>query len=179
MIGFFGDLTWTSKNSIGEKYNGSVHKAVRAKINYLIRKDREDLLYHEGLEWKKWKEIIDRELESKYTKNPRIYGSFLVVLPNFLKNDIEGIRKLLKEFMKKEIGTEHFGFALHCNKGSISGMDNLHAHVIFSPRGQDGKKLRIGPNDLKLLHEKFIKLLESYTNKKVEKAPIKRKRFSF
>ena len=158
---YFGDITWFSQRKTPASY-GSVGRALSMHILYIANEKREDLLYTEGLDQKKWKEIVQSETSRRW--DSRVAGKVTFALPNEL--GIEEAKAFIREFIENEIGAQDYGFALHRPKGVVSGKDNFHAHVVFSARGRDGKKLRINRRKLSELQKKWDQYLERYTGLK-------------
>ena len=131
-------------------------------IRYIANEKRDDLLYAEGLDQKKWKEIADNETSRRW--DSRVAGKVTFALPNELGT--EEAKSFIREFIENEIGAQNYGFALHRPKGVVSGKDNFHAHVVFSARGKDGKKLRINRRKLSEFQKKWDQYLERYTGLK-------------
>jgi len=68
--------------------------------------------------------------------NGAAYREFELALPAELspKQNLE----LVNKFVSEEIGSKPFLFAIHAPKSALSGVDQPHAHVMFSDRKPDG-----------------------------------------
>ena len=165
-IRYFGDIVWFSQKKTAPSY-GSVGKALRAHIRYISNEKRDDLIYAEGLDKEKWMRITEEETSKRW--DARVAGKVIFALPNELS--LEKAKSLIREFVSKEIGPSQFGFALHRPKGVVSGKDNFHAHVLFTARAENGKKLRINPTKLRELQRKWDEYLKRYTGRDPYRAP--------
>ena len=163
---YFGDITWFSQRSTKASY-GTVQKALRAHIRYIANPQRPDLVYSENLDMEYWTRKAEEEVSKRW--DSRVAGKVIMALPNQMKLE-DGVR-LIKEFFQKEVGTSELGIAIHDSVGVVSGERNLHAHIVFSARGPDGKKLRLNPRKLGELQRKWDEYLSrnGYTP---EKCPI-------
>jgi len=165
-IRYFGDIGWFSQRKTSPSY-GSVGKALSAHIRYIANDKRPDLIYSEGLSKEEWQKVVEEETSKRW--DARVAGKVIFALPNDLS--LEQAKSLIREFVSREIGPSQFGFALHKPKGVVSGKDNLHAHVLFSARGKDGKKLRLNPSRLRELQKKWDEYLKRYTGNDPYRAP--------
>lgn len=68
--------------------------------------------------------------------NGATYREFVVALPTEL--DSNGHRKLVDELIGTLVGDKPFQFAVHAPRSSLEGRPNLHLHLMFSDRVQDG-----------------------------------------
>ena len=79
-----------------------------------------------------WKLADDNE-----PVNGRTYREFKITLPHEFskKENIE----LLNEFIKKELGNDYYySVVIHDKESSEKGINNVHAHLMFSERKIDG-----------------------------------------
>jgi len=146
---------WLSGKNIASSYR-SVYDALKAHLKYICNEEREDLIFTYNYNLQTWKEIADFELSQRY--DARIACKFFVTLPNDL--EIEKATEMIKEFIEKEIGASFYTFALHRNKGIIENKDNFHAHIVFSSRNKDGKKIKFNKKQLYDLRRKWEEILE-------------------
>jgi len=151
---FFGNVAWFSQRSTSRGYKNVWH-ALKSHIYYIANEKRKDLELAEGLELDKWKAITDSEVAKRW--DARIAGKFFLTLPNELT--AEQALQLVKSFVENEIQSANIGIAIHRNKGILEGKDNLHAHVVFSARRKDGKKVRLNRKDLSELQRKWDEYL--------------------
>lgn len=153
----FGDIRWFSERSTSDGYRDVKH-ALYAHIRYIAR-EREDLVHKEGLDWETWKQLSEQELGKRW--DSRIAGKFCLALPNELSKE-EAV-KLIRGFVEQELKPFYYGFALHCSESSIEdGKRNFHAHIVFSARADDGRKLRLSRNHLRALQRKWDEHLHRY-----------------
>ena len=151
---FFNPISWFSQKSTSGGYK-SVWHALKSHIRYIADPKRKDLELAEGLELDKWKAITESEISRRW--DARIAGKFFLTLPNELT--AEQALQLVKSFVENEIQSANIGIAIHRNKGILEGKDNLHAHVVFSARRKDGKKVRLNRKDLSELQRKWDEYL--------------------
>lgn len=167
---YFGDISWFSQRSTKPSY-GSVTKALKAHIKYIANPNRKDLVYAENLNMDYWLDIAQKEINKRW--DSRIAGKVIVALPNEMGVE-EGVR-LIKEFFMKEVGTSDLGIAVHDSVGVVSGERNLHAHIVFSARDKEGKKLRLNPTKLREIQRKW----DEYLNRSgysPDRCPVKMKK---
>jgi hypothetical protein len=165
--GFYvGNIGWFSARSTSKSYKSVTH-AIKAHIKYLTNEKREDLRLHEGLEIEFWQRLAEEETQKRW--DARIAGKLILTLPNDLSDD-EAF-EIVKKFIDEQLNPLHIGIAIHRNAGTISGKENLHAHILFSARKKDGKKMRLGREDLRKLHIEWAKTIENlgYT---IYKSPL-------
>lgn len=68
--------------------------------------------------------------------NGAVYREYELALPQELT--IEQQQELLGEFIRTEIGEKTYQFAIHSPTAALGGMEQPHAHVMFSDRKPDG-----------------------------------------
>lgn len=79
-----------------------------------------------------WKLADDNE-----PVNGRTYREFKITLPHEFSKE-ENI-ELLNEFIKKELGNDYYySVVIHDKESSEKGINNVHAHLMFSERKIDG-----------------------------------------
>lgn len=88
------------------------------------------------------------ELDVRY--DARIAGKFFLTLPNDLSEPERFIEAVISE-----LDVSEYIIAIHAEIGRTSGKMNLHAHVVLGPRRRDGRKVRIGPTELRSLHRGY------------------------
>lgn len=68
--------------------------------------------------------------------NGATYREFIIALPNelSLQQNLEIVRNVVDEL----VGDKPYQFAVHGPEGKLSGIKNVHAHVMFSDREPDG-----------------------------------------
>jgi len=167
---FIGDLSWFSASKTRGRYS-SPREALKAHLDYILRPEECALSYNlDKAEWL-------RRAESLLEKNTRsrIAAKQVFALPNDLSPG-EGLA-LLKEFLTSReiffykvredgktkrvpvrLSEEDLGVAIHDSK-SISGVRNLHAHVLFSPIHR-GRKLDANKKSLSVLHREWESFLQ-------------------
>lgn len=149
---------FSNKQTLGSKYP-DVHKALRAHIKYITRKDPNVVAFNlEPEKWLKWsKDEVSKRWDS------RVALKFNISLPvDATKDNVEFFKDVLLNFLSETLNVpkEHIGIAFHFHK-SITGTYNPHAHILIYPRDFQGKKLRKNKKDLKEFHRKWDKTLES------------------
>lgn len=83
-----------------------------------------------------WKLADDNE-----PVNGRTYREFKITLPHEFSKE-ENI-ELLNEFIKKELGNDYYySVVIHDKESSEKGINNVHAHLMFSERKIDGIERR-------------------------------------
>jgi hypothetical protein len=165
--GFYvGNISWFSGKGKSKSYKTVAH-AVKAHIKYLKNEKREDLRLHEGLEIEFWQRLAEEETQKRW--DARVAGKLILTLPNDIP-DAEAL-SIVKKFIQDFFDPQHIGIAIHRPQSKISGKENLHAHILFSARRNDGKKMRIGREDLRRLHIEWAKKIEQlgYT---IYKSPL-------
>lgn len=103
------------------------YKYKQNEIIYQAHHMPNDLTPHEF-----WKLADDNE-----PVNGRTYREFKITLPHEFskKENIE----LLNEFIKKELGNDYYySVVIHDKESSEKGINNVHAHLMFSERKIDG-----------------------------------------
>jgi len=179
---FIGDLAWFSASKTRGKYS-SPKEALRAHLDYILRPSECVLAWN--LDRAEWLRRADTLLE-KSTRS-RIASKIVFALPNDLSPS-EGLA-LLKEFLTSreiffykvredgktkrvpvKLDDSDFGVAVHDSRG-ISGVRNLHAHVLFSPVHK-GRKLDANKKSLSRLHKEWESFLKS-KGYHLRKSPIK------
>lgn len=68
--------------------------------------------------------------------NGAAYREHVIALPNELS--IEQICVLAERLALELVGTKPFQFAIHASEGQLGGIPNLHMHLMYSDRVQDG-----------------------------------------
>lgn len=68
--------------------------------------------------------------------NGRVYKEIRISLPKELT--LEENKKLLDEFLKKELEDYYYSARIHEKESSKKGVKNLHAHIMVCPRKIDG-----------------------------------------
>lgn len=68
--------------------------------------------------------------------NGAAYREFIIALPNelSLQQNLEIVRTVVREL----VGEKPYQLAVHGPEGKLSGIKNVHAHVMFSDREPDG-----------------------------------------
>lgn len=126
--------------------NGRVGSA-SPHVNYIIGegeyKYKKDEIIYEAHHMPKditplefWKLADDNE-----PVNGRTYREFKITLPYEFEKE-ENI-ELLNEFIKKELGNDYYySVVIHDKESSEKGINNVHAHLMFSERKIDGIERR-------------------------------------
>ncbi|WP_177159990.1 MobA/MobL family protein [uncultured Fusobacterium sp.] len=103
------------------------YKYKQNEIIYQAHHMPNDLTPHEF-----WKLADDNE-----PVNGRTYREFKITLPHEFSKE-ENI-ELLNEFIKKELGNDYYySVVIHDKESSEKGINNVHAHLMFSERKIDG-----------------------------------------
>ncbi len=103
------------------------YKYKQNEIIYQAHHMPNDLTPHEF-----WKLADDNE-----PVNGRTYREFKLTLPHEFTKE-ENI-ELLNEFIKKELGNDYYySVVIHDKESSEKGINNVHAHLMFSERKIDG-----------------------------------------
>lgn len=68
--------------------------------------------------------------------NGAAYREYELALPQELGK--EQCQELLREFIRTEIGDKPYQLAIHCPVAAIGGVQQPHAHIMFSDRKPDG-----------------------------------------
>ena len=103
------------------------YKYKQNEIIYQAHHMPNDLTPHEF-----WKLADDNE-----PVNGRTYREFKLTLPHEFPKE-ENI-ELLNEFIKKELGNDYYySIIIHDKESSEKGINNVHAHLMFSERKIDG-----------------------------------------
>ena len=153
---YVSPFKWFSGRNKANSYK-SVYDALKAHLKYICNEKRDDLVlvYNDDLE--KWKEIAEFELSKRW--DSRIACKFFMTLPNSLSN--EEALDLVKAFVENEIKPEFFTIAIHRGLGCIENKENLHAHVVFSSRDINKKKIYFNKNQLYNLRRKWEEYLKN------------------
>ena len=168
-VRYFGDIQWFSgRKSVSQSY-GTVAKAIKAHLRYITNRRRQDVLDIVGLDTESWLECCETETAKRW--DARVAAKVVFALPNFMT--VEQAKALIEDFISNELNPEQFGYAIHRNKGIVSGKDNLHAHVLFSARKKDGKKFRLHRADLKRLQKTWDVYVYKHTGFKSVEYPSK------
>jgi len=168
---FIGDLSWFSASKTRGKY-GSPREALRAHLDYVTRP--EECVVSWNLRKDDWLRRADSLLER--STRSRVAAKQVYALPNDLSPS-EGL-VLLREFLTSReiffykvredgktkrvpvrLSEEDLGIAIHDSK-SISGVRNLHAHILFSPVVK-GRKIDANKSSLSRLHREWESFLKS------------------
>jgi len=168
---FIGDLSWFSASKTKGRYS-SPREALKAHLDYITRPS--ECVVSWNLKKEDWLRRADTLLE-KSTRS-RIASKIVFALPNDLSPS-EGLA-LLREFLTSreiffykqrvdgktkrvpvKLDNSDFGVAVHDSRG-ISGVRNLHAHVLFSPIHR-GRKLDANKKSLSKLHSEWEEFLKS------------------
>jgi len=153
--GFYvGNISWFSGRRKSKSYKTVAH-AIKAHIKYLTN-EREDLRLYENLDYDFWIKLAEEETQRRW--DARVAGKLILTLPNDIP-DQEALN-IVKKFIQDFFDPQHIGIAIHRPKSKISGKENLHAHILFSARQNDAKKMRIGREDLRRLHIEWAKRIE-------------------
>lgn len=117
------------------------------KIDYISREGKwekspkkEELLCVENQnlpEWAENKNDFWGEMDKQEKKNA--YREIVLALPREL--NIEQQKTLIREYCAENLKGHPLTFAIHENIGSLSGERNPHAHIIFSERKIDDRKV--------------------------------------
>lgn len=117
------------------------------KIDYISREGRwenspkkEELLCVENQnlpEWAENKNDFWGEMDSQEKKNA--YREIVLALPKEL--NFEQQKALIHDYCAENLKGHPLTFAIHENIGSLSGERNPHAHIIFSERKMDERKV--------------------------------------
>ena len=117
------------------------------KIDYISREGKwekspkkEELLCVENQnlpEWAENKNDFWGEMDKQEKKNA--YREIVLALPREL--NIEQQKMLIREYCAENLKGHPLTFAIHENIGSLSGERNPHAHIIFSERKIDDRKV--------------------------------------
>lgn len=117
------------------------------KINYISREGRwenspkkEELLCVENQNFPEWAENKNDfwgEMDSQEKKNA--YREIVLALPKEL--NFEQQKALIHDYCAENLKGHPLTFAIHENIGSLSGERNPHAHIIFSERKMDERKV--------------------------------------
>lgn len=117
------------------------------KINYISREGRwenspkkEELLCVENQnfpDWAKNKNDFWGEMDKQEKKNA--YREIVLALPREL--NIEQQKTLIREYCEQNLKGHPLTFAIHENIGTLSGIRNPHAHIIFSERKIDDRQV--------------------------------------
>jgi len=152
-------LDWFSIKKCKGKYANPQH-ALREHIQYIANPKRNDVIYVHNLDLTHWIENAEKEIAKRY--DARIAGKLLLALPNSLLNNPKEIENFIQTIMSK-IRTKEYGFSIHYSVNEITQEKNLHAHIVFSPRTTENKKIRINAKDMQELHKTYKNLFYSYT----------------
>lgn len=117
------------------------------KIDYISREGRwekspkkEELLHIENQnlpEWAENKKDFWSEMDKQEKKNA--YREIVLALPKEL--NFEQQKTLIQNYCAENLKGHPLTFAIHENIGSLSGERNPHAHIIFSERKIDDRKV--------------------------------------
>ncbi len=179
-ISYISPITWFSASRTKGKY-ATVSEALRAHLEYISRSklkhNAEKIAIH-NLDPDRWVKFCNDALSRN--SRARVAAKFTFALPNSLKKAENGV-ELIKEFFtqqqlfktqkwdpgqKKNIShpimlhPEDIGIAVHDSEG-VTAQRNLHAHIVLSARPRAGGSLKIDKAELKKLHKKWRKFLES------------------
>jgi len=154
---FVSSFTWFSGKSKSPSYRNAFD-ALKAHLKYISNDKREDLelIYNNDIE--KWKELTELELNRRW--DARFACKFFLTLPNDLT--AEEALTLIKKLIDEEIQANFYTIAIHRNKSLIEQKDNLHAHIVFSSRTKNGKRIKFNRQDLSRIHKRWNQILYEY-----------------
>lgn len=102
--------------------------------------DREDLAYADYGNMPDWADDDPlnfwKAADTHERANGAAYREHVIALPNELS--LEQNRVLAKKLAHELIGTKTFQLAIHVPEGTLGGITNLHMHLMYSDRIQDG-----------------------------------------
>ena len=119
----------------------------KEKIDYISREGkwekspkREEFLHIESQHMPEWavdKNDFWEEMDRQEKKNS--YREITLALPREL--NLEQQKTLIREYCDEKLAGHPLTFAIHENIGTLSGERNPHAHIIFSERKMDERKV--------------------------------------
>lgn len=145
----------------------TIKDAVNHHLNYITKKSREDLLFAD-VDKERIFHIVEREQAKR--KDAVVLYKMIVALPNNIKNNTKKIKGFISDLMKK-LDTEYYNYAVHLSKNGEN--ENLHCHIVFSPRKSSGKKIELKKKDLYEIQKYYDELILKYSKKKFEKKQLK------
>ena len=147
---------WFSARKVTVSY-GSVWKALKSHLRYITCKAKAAV----ELDMETWHRRVEAEISKR--ADARVAGKIALALPNDWRNlPAADIARFVQRWFAERLGTEleSVGVAIHDEKG-VSGIWNLHAHIVVYPRLKNGKKLRLGRKELSKLHKEWDQTLHS------------------
>lgn len=128
-----------------DKSHGNVGKGL-PHVEYILgegiydyKEDEIRYVSHNMPEWSTDEKDFWNEADYSERANGRVYTELKISLPNDL--DLEENIRLVDDFVDETLGNSYYySVAIHDKESSYKGIQNIHAHIMFSERKLDGIK---------------------------------------